>query len=134
MSEEKYALLRTFRGIFERQPYRHRRSNLGDLVASQFYEDLVSLDKSDNLVERVRRHERVVNARNVTVGRPARRGDGTFGELVPSAVAVTQHGMLVARGPVATVEIGAETKIVAKAMQKQVGRVISDLVGIHEFH
>ena len=35
--------------------------------------------------------------------------------------------MLVARGPVATIEIGAETKILAKAMIKQIDRVISDL-------
>ena len=36
--------------------------------------------------------------------------------------------MLVARGPVATIEIGAETKILAKAMIKQIDRVISDLI------
>ena len=36
--------------------------------------------------------------------------------------------MLVARGPVATIEIGAETKILAKAMIKQIDRVINDLV------
>src|SRR2546425_9301872 len=36
--------------------------------------------------------------------------------------------MLVARGPVATIEIGAETKILAKAMIKQIDRVITDLI------
>lgn len=61
-------------------------------------------------------------------GKPARRGDGTFGELVPAAVAVIEKGMLVARGPVATIEVGAETKILAKAMIKQIDRVISDLI------
>jgi len=76
----------------------------------------------------VQHHERVVNMRNVMTGKPARRGDGTFGELVPAAVAVTEKGMLVARGPVATIEIGAETKILAKAMIKQIDRVISDLI------
>src|SRR5437867_11187747 len=60
-------------------------------------------------------------------GKPGRRGDGTFGELVPAAVAVTEKGMLVARGHVATIEIGAETKILAKAMIKQIDRVINDL-------
>jgi len=127
MSDEKYTLLRTFRGLFEGNPYVHRKSNLGDLVASQFYEDLVTMGKSTSLVEGVQRHERVVNMKNVMTGKPARRGDGTFGELVPAAVAVTAKGMLVARGPVATMEIGVETKILSKAMQKQVGRVISDL-------
>jgi hypothetical protein len=128
MIPEKYALLRTFRGLFEGKPYLHRKSNLGDLVASHLYEDLVTLGKSIKLVEGVQRHERVVNVKNVMIGKPARRGDGTFGELVPAAVAVTTKGMLVARGPVANIEIGAETKILAKAMIKQIDRVINDLV------
>jgi hypothetical protein len=76
----------------------------------------------------VKHHERVVNVRNIMTGKPGRRGDGTFGELVPAAVAVIEKGMLVARGPVATIEIGAETKIIAKAMIKQIDRVISDLI------
>ena len=128
MSEEKYALLRTFRSLFEGKAYRHRIANLGDLVASQLYEDLVALGKSTKLTARVQRHERVVNLRNLMTGRPGRRGDGTFGELVPAAMALTEKGMLVARGPVATIEIGAETKILAKAMIKQIDRVITDLI------
>jgi hypothetical protein len=128
MSAEKYTLLRTFRGLFEGKPYLHRKSNLGDLVASQLYEDLVAINKSAKLVERVTRHERVVNVRNIMTGKPGRRGDGTFGELVPAAVAVIEKGLLVARGPVATIEIGAETKILAKAMIKQIDRVITDLL------
>ena len=128
MSEEKYALLRTFRSLFEGQRYRHRDASLGDLVASQLYEDLVALNKSTKLLDRVQRHERVVNLRDILIGKPSRRGDGTFGELVPAAIAVTEQGLLVARGPVATIEIGAETKILAKAMIKQIDRVIGDLV------
>lgn len=128
MSEEKYALLRTFRSLFKGKPYRHRIANLGDLVASHLYEDLVALGKSAKLTERVQHHERVVNLRNLMTGKPGRRGDGTFGELVPTAIALTEKGMLVARGPVATIEIGAETKILAKAMIKQIDRVITDLI------
>jgi hypothetical protein len=105
MSSEKYALLRTFRALFEGKPYLHRKSNLGDLVASYLYEDLVTLGKSVKLVAGIQRHERVVNVRNVMTGKPTRRGDGTFGELVPAAVAVTEKGILVARGPVANIEI-----------------------------
>lgn len=82
MSAEKYALLQTFRGLFKGKPYLHRKSNLGDLVASQLYEDLVIINKSAKLVERVQHHEHVVNMKNVMTGKPARRGDGTFGELV----------------------------------------------------
>jgi hypothetical protein len=55
-------------------------------------------------------------------------GDGTFGELVPSAAATVEEGLAVARGPVATIEIGIETKILAKAMIKQIDRVIGDLI------
>ena len=128
MSAEKYALLRTFRGLFEGKPYLHRKSNLGDLVASQLYEDLIAIDKSPKIVERVKRHERVVNVHNIMTGKPGRRGDGTFGELVPAAVALIEKGMMAARGPVATIEIGAETKILAKAMIKQIDRVITDLL------
>ncbi len=69
-----------------------------------------------------------MNLRNLMTGKPGRRGDGTFGELVPAAIALTEKGMLVARGPVATIEIGAETKILAKAMIKQIDRVITDLI------
>ena len=127
MSAEKYALLRTFRSLFEGKPHRHRIANLGDLVASYLYEDLAALGKSAKLLERIERHQRVVNLKNVMTGKPSRRGDGTFGELVPAAVAVIEKGMLVARGPVATIEIGAETKILAKAMIKQIDRVINDL-------
>lgn len=127
MTGERYALLRTFRGLFEGQPYRHRIANLGDMVASQLYEDLAGLGKSAKLAERVQNRECVVNLKNLMTGKPSRRGDGTFGELVPAAVALTEKGLLVARGPVATIEIGGETKILAKAMIKQIDRVITDL-------
>ena len=94
---QEFALLNTFRKLFEGTKYKHRDSSLGDLVASQLYEDLVSLGKSDKLAARVKTHERVVNLGNKTVGRPSRRGDGTFGELVPTAVAITEAGLLVDR-------------------------------------
>lgn len=123
-----FALLETFRGLFEGKRYLHRDSSLGDKVACQLYEDLAALGKSEALVRRVRSRECVVNLRNSTVGRKARRGDGTFGELVPAAVALTADGFLVARGPIANIQIGAETKVLAKAMIKQIDRVIGDLV------
>jgi hypothetical protein len=97
------------------------------LVAGQLYEDLVRLGKSEKLVSRTKTRERVVNLANKAVGKPSRRGDGTFGELVPAAVAISEEGLLVARGEVANIEIGAETKILAKAMIKQIDRVIGDL-------
>lgn len=123
----QYALLRTFRELFEGKTYQHRNSTLGDLVACQLYEDLIKMGKSSKLENRVREQERVVNSGNKAVGKKSRRGDGTFGELVPTAIAFTENGYAVARGEIANIEIGAETKILAKAMIKQIDRVIGDL-------
>ena len=120
-------LLETFRRVFDGTKYVHRKSNLGDLVAVEFYEDLVALDKSAKLPSRIAAHDRVINLRNVTIGKTARRGDGTLGELVPSAVAIVEKDFLVTRGPTANIEIGVEAKILAKAMIKQIDRVIGDL-------
>ena len=120
-------LLNKFRSLFEHTKYVHRNSNLGNQVALEFFEDLVELRKSSKLVARVLARDRVVNLKNTTTGKAARRGDGTFGELVPTATPVVEEYSVIARGPTANVEMGAETKIVSKAMIKQVDRVISDL-------
>jgi hypothetical protein len=47
---------------------------------------------------------------------------------VPTVIAVSEKGLLVARGEIANIQIGAETKILAKAMIKQIDRVIGDLI------
>lgn len=47
---------------------------------------------------------------------------------MPTTIAITEAGLFVARGEVANIEIGAETKILAKAMIKQIDRVIGDLI------
>jgi hypothetical protein len=128
MTTPDYALLRAFRAVFEGVPYYHRNPNTGDRVARYLYEDLYTLGISKLLRTRMSERSRVVNMQNRTVGVSRRRGDGTFGELVPAASAVVSDGFQVARGPVATIEIGAETKILAKAMIKQIDRVVGDLV------
>src|SRR5262249_22780317 len=107
--------------------YRHRASTNGDLVAGCLIEDLVNLGRSHKLVRGVARREHVLNKQNRAIGRSARRGDGTFGERVPSVPASPVAGSNVAVGAVATIEIGMETKILAKAMIKQIGRVCSDM-------
>ncbi len=101
----------------------------GDLVAIHLYEDLLGLGKSTKLKERIEAKEWVVNIQNTRRGIAARRGDGTFGEKVPGSQAVDEAGFDVARGPLATVEIGIEVKILAKSMIKQIDRVGSDLRG-----
>lgn len=122
-----YRLLDRFREIFAGQKYRHRDSSLGDSVAICLPEDLYDLNRSSKLKARIDDKERVINTENRLQGIKARRGDGTFGEIIPRAVTVDLPGFVVARGPVATVEIGSEVKILAKAMIKQIDRVMNDL-------
>lgn len=120
-------LLTEFRGLFQAVKYEHRRSNLGDFVAMHLYEDLVAISKSDRYLISVENLSRVLNVQNKRKGIDARRGDGTFGELIVGAEPQFDLGYKVARGPVATIEIGVEVKILAKAMIKQIDRVQSDL-------
>jgi len=89
-----YRLLDTFRATFEGKRYIHRNSSLGDFVAMQLYEDLYSVGKSALLRKRIDEKERVLNAENRRRGVKARRGDGTFGELIPMATPIDDHTVL----------------------------------------
>lgn len=122
-----YRLLEEFQKLFEGRRYLHRNSSLGDFIALHLYEDLLSLSKSERLPQRIAAREWVVNRANRRQGVKARRCDGSFGELVPGETAVSDQGFQVARGLAATVEIGVEVKILAKAMIKQIDRVTGDL-------
>lgn len=122
-----YQLLDVFQGLFDGQAYLHRKSNLGDFVAMHLYEDLHALGRSGKLVDRVNTGLSVLNAQNRRHGVKARRGDGSFGEIVPSEEAIKDKDFVVRRGPIATIEVGIEVKILMKAMIKQIDRVISDL-------
>jgi hypothetical protein len=122
-----YKLLTCFESLFRGQPYLHRNSTLGDQVASYFYEDLHEIKRSAHFNEHVDSGRWVVNARNNAQGIQSRRGDGTFGELVPSQGSSPAQNYAVQRGPVTSVEIGVEVKILHKAMIKQIDRVIGDL-------
>jgi hypothetical protein len=124
----EYRLLTEFRRLFEGKLYKHRASNQGDFVAMHLYEDLVTINRSVKLIDAViNRRDRVLNVQNKRRGVTARRGDGTFGEIIPGETPIIDPGYLVARGPIATVEIGIEVKVLAKAMIKQIDRVINDL-------
>ena len=122
-----YRLIDAFRGLFDGRAYLHRRSNLGDHVAMHLYEDLYALERSKKFVERVDVGLSVLNTKNVRQGIQARRGDGSFGEIVPNSVPVNDEGFVVSRAPIATLEIGVEVKILMKAMIKQIDRVANDL-------
>ncbi|MDC0403399.1 hypothetical protein OAM14_04545 [Candidatus Pelagibacter sp.] len=122
-----YKLLEQFRSMFTGQPYLHRKSNQGDIVASYLFEDLYDLGRSKKFVAAVKTQTSVSNRQNKQVGLTKRRGDGTFGEKVPNAPHVVPPGLSVAVGEVATIEIGAEVKVLAKAMIKQLDRVGTDM-------
>jgi hypothetical protein len=123
-----FRLLEEFQRVFDGQRYLHRKSTTGDFIASHLYEDLRAFARSKLIRKRIDAKSRVLNVQNRRRGIDARRGDGTFGELIPGAVAIVDQGYLVSRGPIATVEIGCEVKILAKAMIKQIDRVIGDLI------
>lgn len=122
-------LLRAFRDAFEGKPYLHRNPNIGNGIASYLYEDLVDVGRSAKLVQRTQSGKLVVNTFNRVKGRAGRRGDGTLGSISPTATATLEAGYLMRRGPIATVEIGAEVKIIATKMTAQIDRVMSDLKG-----
>ena len=123
----EYRLLTEFRSLFEGKRYRHRDSSLGDYVAMHFYEDLAVTSRSSKLLKVIQEKQCVLNVQNRARGINSRRGDGTFGEIVPGMEPITDPGYIVSRGPIATVDIGLEVKILAKAMIKQIDRVIVDL-------
>jgi hypothetical protein len=124
----EYRLLAEFQRLFENKIYKHRDSSQGDFAAMHLYEDLILVNRSTKLIDAaINRKDRVLNVQNKRRGVEARRGDGTFGEIIPGEMPITDPGYMVARGPIATVEIGVEVKILAKAMIKQIDRVINDL-------
>lgn len=123
-----YRLLDEFQKLFQGAKYRHRVSNQGDRVASFLYDDLFTLGRSPKFVSAVSAKSRVINTQNLMVGKKTRRGDGTFGERVPHVQPLIVPGIGVAFGEVATIEIGAEVKVLAKAMRKQLDRVCTDLI------
>jgi hypothetical protein len=123
----QFKLLQQLERTFTNGPYIHRNSNLGNRIADYLYEDLYDLGESAKYRDRVDSRQRVLNPKNQSPGINARRGDGSFGTLIPGTRAITLPEFAVARGPTAEIELGAEVKILAKAMIKQIDRVLNDL-------
>lgn len=126
-NQPTFALLRQFEATFRNGPYIHRNSQIGNRIADCLYEDLYAVGLSSRFNQGVDARTHVLNPKGISPGIRARRGDGSFGDLIPGTRASIAPGFMVARGPTANVEIGAEVKIVAKAMGKQIDRVIGDL-------
>lgn len=124
----QYRLLEAFRATFDGKCYQHRDSTCGDRVSYELYEDLCALGESAPLVERITNHARALCVKNRTHGQRNRRGDGAIGVPVPGDTPTAVQGFSVARVPrIAIIEIGMEVKILAKAMTRQIDRVMNDL-------
>ena len=93
-----------------------------------FYEDLAELARSAKFGDVIASGRGAISTKNKRPGVRARRGDGTFGEVLPGEAVVRDPGYKVPRGLIATVEIGIEVKILQKAMIKQIDRVTTDLI------
>lgn len=122
-----FSLIAAFERLFRSNVYRHRVSTMGDSVAVYLYEDLVTLGQSAKLIHRVSNHELAVNIGNQIKGKKGRRGDGTFGRVVPGQSLISDPEFMVPRGLVANLEIGTEVKIGATKLIAQVDRVMNDL-------
>lgn len=123
----QYKLLDAFASLFAGRAYLHRISTHGDRVASFLVDDLRILGRSAKLNAAVDAEDLVLNTANKTIGVTHRRGDGTFGTIVPSTPAVKNAEYTISLGEVANIHIGAEVKILAKAMIKQLDRVGTDM-------
>lgn len=124
-TKSRFALLDAFEQAFAGHKYRHRSNEVGNRIVDFLYEDVLVFGGSEKFIARVGNRSRVLNPKNVSPGIKARRGDGSFGLLVPGTSAKAAEGYGVARGLTASVEIGAEIKIFAKSMAKQYDRVVS---------
>lgn len=125
----EFRLLDAFESLFLGKPYKHRISTLGNFVATHLYEDLLEHAGSNKFNERVESGKCAVNIDGSTRGVNVRRGDGTFGMIVPAHAPQHVKGFAVLQGMVALTQIGAEFKIVTTAHLKQIDRVITDLTG-----
>ncbi len=124
-----FKLLAQFEKTFSDGPYLHRNSQLGNRIADFLFDDLYALDPSSQLHADMDSRRIALNPRGVSPGLKARRGDGSLGPVLPGYIPRPYEGHEVLIAPTAEVDMGAEVKILAKAMIKQIDRVISDLCG-----
>ncbi len=128
-SSLRFRLLEAFAATFQGRQYLHRNSQLGNRIADYLFDDLFVLSGDSAFHEDARSTEIVLNPKGVAPGVSSRRGDGSVGPLVPGHRPRLYAGHELLIGSTAEVDIGAEVKILAKAMIKQIDRVISDLCG-----
>jgi len=122
-------LLAKFEQTFRNGPYLHRNSQLGNRIADFLFDDLYELQPESRFRQDVDSGRVALNPKGVSPGLKGRRGDGSFGPIVPGYEPRPYAGHVIPVAHTAEVDIGAEVKILAKAMIKQIDRVISDLCG-----
>ena len=130
---QPFRLLDRFALTFRQGPYLHRSPNLGNRIARELFDDLVSHHVSDLLVERVRSRREIVTMKGEIYGRKRVRRNDSFSGKPPAGELDIRDidGSLVCEGVIAEPHIGCEVKILAKAQQKQVDRVVNDLRGFN---
>ena len=124
-----FRLLAKFEETFRRGPYFHRNSQIGNRIADFLFDDLYLVAEQSQLRRDVDAGRAALNPKGIHPGVRSRRGDGSFGPIVPGHSPKPYVGHVIPIGPTAAVDLGAEVKILAKAMIKQIDRVISDLCG-----
>jgi hypothetical protein len=124
-----FRLLDAFAATFQGRRYLHRNSQIGNRIADYLFDDLILASADSQFRQDCEAGRIVLNPKGIVPGVVSRRGDGSVGPLVPGHVASPYAGHLVSVGSNAEVDLGAEVKILAKAMIKQIDRVNSDLCG-----
>lgn len=122
----RYRALAFFRQLFEGRAYLHRASNHGDKLALEVFEDLYALQRSPKFNRSVDERIKGASPKNMRTGIRSRRADGLFGDLLPDK-AKSFPGFSILRGPIATIDVGIETKVLHKSMRKQISDRIQGL-------
>ena len=125
----EFRLLGRFESTFRGGPYLHRNSQIGNRIADYLFDDLYELQETSRFRQDVDAERSALNPKGISPGLRARRGDGSFGPVVPGRLPLPFPGHVIKKAPTAEVDIGCEVKILAKSMIKQLDRVISDLCG-----
>ncbi len=131
LNKTPFRLLDQFEATFRKGPYKHRSPSLGNLIGRELFEDLVAHEVSRLLVDRVRSRREIVTMNGEIYGRKRVRRNDSFSGRPPAGELDIRsvEGYAVSEGVIAEPHIGCEVKILAKAQQKQIDRVVNDLRG-----
>ena len=126
-----FRLISQFESTFLQGPYLHRSPSLGNKIARALFEDLATHRVSTVLLNRFRAHEEIVTMSGEIYGRKRVRRNDSFSGKPPAGELDIRRadGFVVSEGVIAEPHMGCEVKILAKAQQKQIDRVLNDLRG-----